>query len=69
MAAEILMFISNLETDGKCNVYLAKLKRDIEENLSNADPSAPMVTVSCAEDINLLAVTADVKGYESQNEQ
>lgn len=33
IAAEILLLISNLELDAKCNVYLAKLKKDIEINL------------------------------------
>jgi len=30
LAADILLLISNLETDAKCNIYLAKLKQDIE---------------------------------------
>lgn len=30
LAADILLQISNLECDAKCNVYLAKLKKDIE---------------------------------------
>ncbi len=31
LAADILLLISNLETDAKCTIYLAKLKQDIEK--------------------------------------
>ena len=36
LAADILLLISNLETDAKCNIYLAKLKQDIEQSLGTA---------------------------------
>lgn len=39
LAADILLFISNLESDAKCQIYLAKLKRDIEIN-PDFDPNA-----------------------------
>jgi len=37
LAADILLQISNLELDAKCNVYLAKLKQDIELSHSNTN--------------------------------
>ena len=37
LAADILLFISNLETDGKCTIYLAKLKQDIENKNSQVE--------------------------------
>lgn len=47
LAADILLLISNLETDAKCTIYLSKLKQDIEKskNCNLIEREEPLVQV------------------------
>ena len=62
-----------METDAKCNVYLAKLKQDIEaiqnhDNSRAAENQQENKPVSSKEDLELLSAISALKGYESVNE-
>lgn len=65
LAADILLMISNLETDAKATVFLQKLKQDIDDQKSRPN-AAP---VSQKEDLHLFEVIAMAKGYEQNNEE
>lgn len=64
LACDILLMIGNLEKDSRCTVYLAKLRRDIDLATINGSSE----TVSSQEDLNLLNIFAELKGYESIDE-
>lgn len=65
ISAEILLKISDLEKDSRCSVYLAKLRKDIDNQVELDGAVAPPTV---KEDIEILRTFSALKGFEAINE-